>query len=168
MDVFEVDCGLSSTGWNLSYAAGYLDLGMYAKASRELDTVPDEFQDDPEVLCLRGRILLAEERWSEAVTLCRSSKKKYPEVADFFIQLALAYDKLGQVEKARITWLDAPEEIRTSAFYHYNLARCESQMGNWALARQHVMTAQALSPEIRPVLARDAWLLPFVQQPEMN
>lgn len=154
--------------WSLSYATGYLHLGMHSKARQELDALAVAIQDEPEVLSLRGRILLAEKRWKETVEFCETARAKHPSVADFFIQEALAYDKLNQPDKARAIWLAAPREIRATAFYHFNLARCEAKLGHFALARQHVKATLSLSPNMRSVLDRDPRLIPFVQDPEMN
>lgn len=154
--------------WRLSYATGYLHLGMHSKARQELDALSADIQDEPEVMSLRGRILLAERKWQETIDFCQTSRQKHPTVADFFIQQALAYDKLDMPGKARSTWLSAPKEIRSTAFYHYNLARCEVKLGHFALARQHVKATVSLSPNMLPVLARDPRLLAFLQEPEKN
>lgn len=154
--------------WGLSYATGYLHLGMHHKARQELDSLKDEAQEQPEVLSLRGRILLAEKRWEETVRFCEKNRKRYPWVADFYIQEALAYDKMSKSEEARSIWLAAPREIRATAFYHFNLARCEARLGHFALARQHVKATLSLAPNMKAVLTRDPRLMPFVQDPSRN
>jgi len=168
MKTWNQDTEENSSQWGLSYATGYLHLGMHSKARQELDALSVALQDEPEVLSLRGRILLAEKRWQDTVDFCEVSRKKHPSVADFFIQQALAYDKLGMVGKARTTWLSAPKEIRATAFYHFNLARCEAKLGHFALARQHVKATLSLSPSMLPVLVRDPRLIPFIQDPKVN
>lgn len=154
--------------WRLSYAVGYFQLEMYEEANAELDAMPAEWQDRVEVLSLRGQILLSLERWFEVVRHCAEATLLHPSVPEFYIQAALAYDRLGQPDEARAVWLAAPREIRVTPFYHYNLARCEARLGHFALARQHVRTVMTLAPAMREVLARDPGLLAFVPEPQNN
>ncbi len=158
----------SDLRWSLSYAVGFHNLGMHSEALDELDTLPECWQERAEVLCLRGQIFLSQERWEEVVEHSTAAAERYPSSPDFYIQAALAYDKLDRPEDARCIWLAAPRELRSTAFYHYNLARCETKLGHFALARQHTRTAMTLSGEIAKVVKRDPALLFFASDPETN
>ena len=154
--------------WCLSYAVGYFQLGMMQEASDELDKLPMAWHEKPEVLSLKGQIFLTQERWEDVINHASKASLEYPEIPEFYIQAALAFDKLGQPDDARAVWLAAPKEIRVTPFYHYNLARCEARLGHFALARQHVRAVMTLAPAMREVLARDPGLLAFVQEPMNN
>ena len=154
--------------WDFSYAIGYYQLGMNREAWEQLDDLDRGTQECPEVLSLRGQILLSEEDWSAVVSLCAKASEHWPNVPDFYIQAALAYDKLNQPEAARCVWLAAPESIKATPFYHYNMARCEARLGRFGEARKHVRAAMALSADLRPVIAGDPYLLAFASDPSRN
>jgi len=154
--------------WGLSYAVGYFQLGMLDESWEELRRLPDEYQERAEVLSLRGQILLTQEKWEAVVDHCTWASQRFPDIPEFYIQAALAFDRLGQPDEARSVWLAAPKSIRVTPFYHYNLARCEARLGHFALARQHVRAVMTLAPAMKEVLSRDPGLMAFVPDPLVN
>jgi len=154
--------------WGFSYAIGYFQLGMNREAWEQLDGLVKAERESPEAMSLRGQILLSEEQWQAVVDLCARASEQWPEVPDFYIQAALAYDKLSRHEAARSVWLAAPQRIQATPFYHYNLARCEARLGHFGMARHHVKTAMGLSPELRAVILQDPCLAAFAAEPGLN
>lgn len=141
--------------WGLSYASGYFHLGMLSEATQELKNLGIEYQKHPEVLSLNGLILLARRRWQDVVEHSELATSLYPESPDFYIQAAYAYDKLNMPAEARDIWLEAPQEVRTSPLFHYNIARCEARLGNHDTAKKHVKTALTLAPEMITAIHED-------------
>tara|TARA_B100001248_G_scaffold220746_1_gene176667 strand:- start:115122 stop:115634 length:513 start_codon:yes stop_codon:yes gene_type:complete len=141
--------------WGISYAKGYFQLGMLAEAKKELAALGELYQEDLEVLSLEGLILLARRRWARTITHCIKAVQKYPNVPDFYIQAAYAYDKLDLPHEAREVWVQAPEEVQTTPIYHYNIARCEIRLGNITQAREHLRTALDMAPEMEDSILKD-------------
>lgn len=141
--------------WGLSYASGYFHLGMLEDASCELEQLGKALQKHPEVLSLKGLILLARKRWREVIEQCQFAHQLYPESPDFYIQAAYAYDKLNKPSEAREIWYSAPESVRTSLVYHYNIARCEARLGNREAALEHVRAVLTLAPEMVTTMSKD-------------
>ena len=150
--------------WSLSFASGYLDLGMLGKAERELDILPPEYQDRPEVMTLRSRILVARRQWPRVIEHARRAVRLFPDATEYYVHAAMAYDMLGLPAKGRDIWHSAPPRVRSSAFFHLHLARCEARLGNAAGARDHLQRAFNLDPALRSVAGRDPQLAPLLPE----
>ena len=144
--------------WALQYASGYLSLGMPDDALLELVSLGSRYQSLPEVMSLKGQIFLLRSEWSYAAEMARAGHTRYPELPDFYIQQALAYEQLGEPGRAIEIWMSAPDEIRKSGFCHYNLARCQARLGNIISARMHAREAVKLEPALRPAVKTDPLL----------
>ena len=142
----------------LQFASGYLNLGMPDEALEELSGLSREQRNYPEVMSLKGQIFLLRSEWSSAAEMAEDGHSRYPELPDFYIQQALAYEQLGQPRRAIDIWLSAPEEIQRSGFCHYNLARCLVRLGNIPSARQHMSQAVKLEPALKPAVKTDPLL----------
>ncbi len=171
MNPVPTEVELQTYRMTLSAAHAYLQLGklgMLREARRELKKIGGDFRSTAAVLSLRGQVLLANARWGAAAKNGHKAASLYPEVPDFYIQEALAYENLGQHEKARKTWLSAPAPLRCTPQYHLNLARCEARLGHLELARQHVKIALHLSPDWRDFLEKDPAFSLLLQDPSLN
>ncbi len=144
--------------WGLQFASGYLNLGMPDEALNELTRLKKDFQTLPEVMSLKGQIFLLRSEWSSAAELAQAGHDRYPELPDFYIQQALAYEQLGEPARAIDIWMSAPEAIKRSGFCHYNLARCQARLGNTSSARRHAQQAVKLEPLLKPAVKTDPLL----------
>lgn len=141
--------------WGLSFARGYLELGMIDKAARELDRLPPETHERPEVMSLRSHVLLARRQWAKVVEHARRAVALFPDEPEYYIHAATAYDMLGLHEEGRRVWQAAPESVRSSGFFHLHVARFEARLGNVVSARNHLARAIHLNPTLRSVARRD-------------
>lgn len=132
--------------WGLSFARGYLDMGMLAAAERELNRLSVRHRCYADVIELRVRVLLARGRYEKAAWLARSAAKVYPGVAEFYLYAARAYEALERPDQAKAVWVSAPSLFHVSGVFHYNLARFEAQLGNRTSAREHIALAIELDP----------------------
>ncbi len=139
----------------LARATGYFELGMLEESSAELDAMDTRVQSCPEVFNMRCMILLARKAWKAVITLGKLASAIYPSRGEFFIHTAIAYDKAGRPDLAKEIWKAAPDVIRNSGFYHYNVARCEAKLGNVQSAHRHIARAITLEPRFADVLKRD-------------
>jgi predicted Zn-dependent protease len=148
--------------WALSFARGYLELGMLARAESELRKLPPELQENPRVMSLRSHVLLARHRWRRVVAHARRAVSLFPHAPEYYIHAATALDMMGQPEEGRRVWALAPEPVRTSGFFHLHVARFEARLGNVHSARDHLASAFDLDPRLRSVAGRDPHLVPVL------
>ncbi|HIG28994.1 MAG TPA: hypothetical protein EYQ50_14840 [Verrucomicrobiales bacterium] len=144
--------------WDVSYAIGFFELGMFDDALKQLDKLPQDQQLKGKILNLRCQILLGRKKWLRVVRLSRSGSTLYPDRMEFYIFGALAYFMMDKPLESKLLWFSAPRKIRKSGFFHYNVARCEAKLGNIASARTHMKTAIKLEPELKCILNRDSGL----------
>lgn len=141
--------------WGLSFAQGYLELGMLSAADRELDRLAKEFGDSAEVMSLRSHVLLARKLWPQVIEHARRAVKRFPGAPEYYVHAATAFDMLGLPAEGRQVWLSAPAEVRASGFFHLHVARFEAKLGNVSSARSHLERAFDLDPKLRAVAGRD-------------
>ncbi|MBL4575761.1 MAG: hypothetical protein JKY51_06650 [Opitutaceae bacterium] len=134
--------------WALSCASGYLQLGLFSEGARELSSLGLEYQTEPQVLELRIRILIARKQCGKAAKLAKLATRLHPNLIDFYILTALAYDEKGNPKKAKEVWLSVPYSFQGSGFLHYEIARCEKKLGNHLSAHKHIEEAIKIDGDI--------------------
>jgi len=146
---------LPQTGKALLAAEGYVYLGLYREALKELDQLDKPEQDECDVLIARIRILLHLARWTKAARLSAKGEALYDSEDEFTVQRAFALHQLDKGEEAAHVLLQAPEWIRRTGILHYNLACYEARWGNLTIARQCVQTAIQLNSAIKKNARQD-------------
>lgn len=141
--------------WGLSFARGYLELGMIHQAARELEKIAPTHREHPEVMSLRSHVLLARHQWPKVVEHARRAVALFPEEPEYYVHAATACDMLGLYEEGQRVWQNAPENVRSSGFFHLHVARFEARLGNVACARDHLAQAIHLDPTLRSIARRD-------------
>ena len=113
----------------LDRARGYLDLTMYNEAWSELEKLPPDKRDRPEVREFRIAVRLDEGKTEEALALCGILCSLHPENHAGFIQGAYCLHALGRTEDAIELLQAGPETLRDEPVYFYNLACYEVALG---------------------------------------
>jgi predicted Zn-dependent protease len=113
----------------LNPARGYFELGLFEDAWAELDKLEPKATAHPETLLLRLDILLALERWEEAVSVGIGCCQKWRNYDSFFMKTATALISFGDWYHSYGLLKNAPETLLKSPEYHYTLARCASRQG---------------------------------------
>lgn len=144
--------------WALSFARGYLELGMVRQAEQELARLPTAMQDLPAVMSLRSHVLVARQRWGRVVAHARRAVRLFPESPEYYIHAATAFDMLGRRDEGRQVWASAPATVRTNGLAHLHVARFEARLGNVDAAREHLESALDLDPRLRSVVSSDPHL----------
>ncbi len=144
--------------WGLSFAHGYLALGMLDKAERELDRLGSAHQDRADVMTLRTRVLLARRTWPRLCEVARRGAHLFPLMGEFYLHAVTALDMLGRREEGRRLWNTAPDPIRRSGRLHLHVARFEMSLGNSDGAREHLQRALALEPALLALAGGDPLL----------
>ena len=133
----------------LQAAEGYVYLGLYRDALREIDQIPEEEQDDCDVMIARVRVLLHLHRWRKAARLSARGEALHNSEDEFTVQRAFALHQLDMGEEAARVLLEAPEWLRRTGILHYNLACYEARWGNLSVARQCVQAAIQINSAIK-------------------
>jgi tetratricopeptide (TPR) repeat protein len=134
--------------WTLSFARGYLELGMIREADRELGQLDLDDKCRSEVIDLRIQVLLARRQWRKADRLARVAIRMFPGLIEFYRHAANACEALGDVAEAKRTWCSVPTLFHQSGYFHYKIAGYEAQLGNADRAQEHVALALRLDPSI--------------------
>jgi predicted Zn-dependent protease len=136
-------------------AQGYCELGMFEDALAELNTLPDDAQQDSNALELRLAILMQARRWKSALTLSRELCRLAPAKNVGYIHAAFCLHELGKTGQARDLLLSGPETLHKEPAYHYNLACYECRLGNHDLARAHLDRSIQLDKKFREFARTD-------------
>lgn len=139
----------------LQAAEGYVFLGLFREALRELDTVPEQEQELADVLIARIRVLLHLQRYSTAAKLSQRGEVLHRNEDEFTVQRAFALHQLQKPDEAARVLSDAPGWLRRTGILHYNLGCYEARWGNIQVARQCVQTAIELNKAIKKNARQD-------------
>lgn len=137
-----------SLRWTLSFARGYLELGMIREAARELEQLDLDDKCRSEVIDLRIQVLLARRHWRKADRLARVAIRMFPGLIEFYRHAANACEARGDLLEAKRTWFSVPSLFHQSGYFHYKIAGYEALLGNTDRAQEHIALALRLDPSI--------------------
>jgi tetratricopeptide (TPR) repeat protein len=119
---------------------------MYTDAAREFRRIIELRATDATATFFLGLIAVRESRWNDAATAFQSAATTSPRSSAVFVNLAYAYERLGQYEKARLALEQVVQRSSTpEPLAHLGLAAL-------ALHRRDVESASASLDD-----ARKAW-----------
>ena len=119
---------------------------MYSDAAREFRRITELRASDAAASFYLGLIALRESRWNDAATAFQRAAVSAPRTAAVLINMAYAYERLGQLEKARLAYEQVVSRSqKQEPLAHLGLASIALQKGDADSA------ARALEA------ARDAW-----------
>lgn len=75
---------------------------MYSDAAREFRRITELRSSDASAAFYLGLIALRENRWNDAVTAFQRAAVSAPKTVAVLVNMAYAYERLGQLEKARL------------------------------------------------------------------
>jgi Flp pilus assembly protein TadD len=117
---------------------------MYGDAAREFRRIIELRPNDAAASFYLGLIALRESRWNDAVTSFQRSAVTSPRTASVLINMAYGYERLGQLEKARLAYeqvvLRAQKQEPAA---HLGLASIALQKGDVETAARSLESARA-------------------------
>ena len=128
--------------WNA--AQGWLGLGDWREAARELAQLGPAQQQHPDVLMVRWAIQAAGAQWTASLDTASALIQVAPEQAFGWIHRSYALHELKRTAEARDNLLPVVERFPDDATLRYNLACYECQLGRLDLARHWLERAFAL------------------------
>ncbi|HEX2854809.1 MAG TPA: hypothetical protein VHO24_16370 [Opitutaceae bacterium] len=146
---------------HLSYARGYLELGMVAEAAAELDQVPVSAEESIDLLGLRMAVLQEQKKWKALQTLAAEFVERRPEEAGGWITWAYATRRASSLAAAEQILRAAERLHAKEPVIHFNLGCYACQLGDLAEARTRVDRAIGLDETFRAMAATDSDLAPL-------
>ena len=145
----------------LSYAEGYLTLGMKAEAAEALAEIGAEEREATPVLHLRAALLLEEAAWAGAAELLTRLCEREPALARHWIQRAYATRRHTGIDDARLILLRGLELHPREPTIYFNLACYEAQLGRLDEARAFLARACRLDEDFVAMAKTDPDLEPL-------
>ncbi|MEX2044684.1 MAG: hypothetical protein WD941_04970 [Opitutus sp.] len=146
---------------SLSYARGYLGLGMVNEAAVELDRIALGDRNRPEVVALRMAVLQAQKDWPALLEVARDFVSLKPGSAAGWITWAYAARRASSLAEAENILLAAERHHPDEPTIQFNLGCYACQRGQLAEARRRVDRAIALEPKFGEAAATDPDLAPL-------
>ncbi|EDY81702.1 tetratricopeptide repeat domain protein [Verrucomicrobiia bacterium DG1235] len=110
------------TSTRLSYANGYIELGLTKEAAAELDEIceADRLQDD--VLSMRAKLYLETNNWEVLAAVSEQLATQSPEIPHAWVHWAYALRELNRNAEAKSVALRGLKHHPQEAVLHFNLA----------------------------------------------
>lgn len=140
---------------------GYLELGMPAEASGELECLPPEDRDRSSVLALRVEIYRTAGSWSLMEVVARELWKRHRDDPDNWTNLAWALRRSISLEEARDLLQESVELFSDDAMTHFNLGCYACQLGDIEQAKERVKKAIELDTKFKLMALDDPDLEPL-------
>jgi tetratricopeptide (TPR) repeat protein len=145
---------METPSWLLP-ALGYLDLKMFEETWKALDELPEEQRNSLEALKIRVTCRLDEERYAEALELCREMCQRFPEEHTGFIQGAFCLHEMERTPEAQ-DWLQSgPQSLQVEATYFYNLGCYDLALGKVESACAWLIQAFEMEPSYHEDALKD-------------
>ena len=131
---------------HLNAANGWLELGLRAEATAELELISPAHRQHPDVLGTRWTLLAGESRWEEALVVARTLMKAAPDRAEGWLHQAYALRRAaeGGLQKAWGALLPAATKFQEEPIICFNLACYACQLGQLDEARGWLKRAMKL------------------------
>ncbi len=147
----------------LDAAVGWVGLGNFEEAERELDRIDPALARHPDILEVRWEVLARRRRWEAALSVAELLVDQAPERCSGWLHRSYCLHELKRTLEAWNRLLPAFSRFRKEATVPYNLACYACQLGNLDQAHDWLEKAVAVSSrdEIRSLALRDNDLLPL-------
>ncbi len=140
---------------HLSYAQGYLELGLIAEAVAELEKVPPAERETPPVVALRMAVLHEQKDWRSLVDLAAAAAKRTPGEPAIWVTWAYAARRCDSLAAAERILLEAELHHPNDATIQFNLGCYACLRGDLAEAQRRVDRAVSLDSKFLQAAATD-------------
>src|SRR5262245_45774676 len=139
----------------ISFAQGYLALGMVTEAAAELQHLSPFDAQRPEATAVRLAILHEQKKWDEVRDLSRELVRRSPDEAALWVSWAYATRRAESLEAAERILREAAAQHPIEPTIQFNLGCYACQRGDLITARAHVERAIALDSKFAKLAATD-------------
>lgn len=151
--------------WLLSHARGYVELGMFDDAARELAALPEAVAEGEEALGLLAAVHQERRDWPTLAIVSEKLARLRPDSAGAWITWAYAVRRATSLAAAERILLSAREHHPRDPTILFNLGCYACQRGDLALARRLVEAAAAIDGSYQALAATDEDLEPLRRCP---
>ena len=134
---------------------------MFEEAQAELKEIDPFCRDLPELLAARIPFYRALEKWDLMAIVAKKLIEWRPEAPGYFIDWAYAARRGESIHQAHAILTRAAGLHPTDATIQFNLACCESQLGNLDPAKTYLKRAIAIEEKFRLMALDDPDLEPL-------
>jgi hypothetical protein len=140
--------GNISTARRVTYATGFIELGLLAEALDELDAIEGADQPTLPVLLARTELYMGTKQWDRLVAVAQAAASADPSRQQAWIAWAWGQRRLTAIPDAKAVLLQAEQHHgETCALLHFNLACYECQLGDLEAAKTRLTRARAIGGE---------------------
>ncbi len=140
---------------HLSYAQGYLELGLINEAAAELDRVEPPDDQRLDVLTLRMAVLHEQKNWPGLASIAADVVRRDPAEPGGWVTWAYAIRRSVSLPAAEEILLDAEKRHPTEATIQFNLGCYACLRGDLEEAQRRVDRAIAMEPKFLEAAATD-------------
>jgi tetratricopeptide (TPR) repeat protein len=142
-------------------AAGYVELGMFLEADRELDKIDPFNRAAPEVLAIRLAIYHGLKKWELMQEIAKRLAEFQPDDIQWTISLAYATRRADSIHAAKEILLNAEPKFPKEGIIKYNLACYSCQTGDIETAKNYLKKAFEIDSSWRVNALNDEDLKPM-------
>jgi tetratricopeptide (TPR) repeat protein len=136
-------------------AQGYLELGMFRSAARELDTLSPERLEKPDALEIRALSLMGEHCWEQALSVAERLRATAPDQPGGFIHAAYCLHEMGCTEAALELLLHGPDSLREKPVFYYNVGCYQARLGQLDAAMETLEKSFEMESSLRKSARKD-------------
>lgn len=136
-------------------AQGYLELGMFRAAARELDSLPPERWDHSDALEVRALSLMGEQCWEQALGVAERLREVAPDQPGGFIHAAYCLHEMGCTQDALELLLRGPASLRKKSVFYYNVGCYQARLGQLDAAMETLQKSFEMESALRKSARRD-------------
>jgi tetratricopeptide (TPR) repeat protein len=142
-------------------ASGYVELGLYQEAVRELEAIPEGIQQTLPVLAGWADLYQSWQKWEEARAVAERLTEIDPEEPRWVVALAYATRRSVGLVAAQRVLVQGLESFPDFALIRYNLACYAAQLGDLPAADRLLRRACELDAAFSKLAKTDPDLAPL-------
>jgi tetratricopeptide (TPR) repeat protein len=144
---------------SIEAAQGYLVLGMFAHARKEIDQLPAALHARGDVLEVLALSLMGESKWKEALVVASDLCLLQPDEPGGYIHKAYCLHELGRTAEALQVLLSGPEALKRKSEFYYNVGCYHARLGQIDDAMRMLQKSFEIKPTLRNSARRDPDLI---------
>lgn len=136
-------------------AQGYLELGMFVHARKEVEQLPQALHGRADVLEILALSLMGESRWEEALSVASDLCVLQPSEPSGYIHKAYCLHEMGRTAEALVVLLSGPEALKRKSVFFYNVGCYHARLGQIDEAMKMLRKSFELDAALRKSARRD-------------
>jgi predicted Zn-dependent protease len=136
-------------------AQGYVELGLFEEARREMSPLPEALHDRVDVIEITLLCLMGRHSWTEALALATKLCQQEPAEPGGFIHAAFCLHELGKTAEAVDILSRGPASLRTKPVYYYNMGCYHARLSRFDQSLAYLKRAFEMDGDLRQHAKKD-------------